>query len=47
MHTMLIAKICAAIAVVLTPIYLVMLFKGVRSLGDIRDLLRRRPGDPR
>jgi hypothetical protein len=47
MNTVLIAKICAGIAVVLTPIYLVMIFKGVRSLSDIRDLLRRPPGDPR
>jgi hypothetical protein len=34
-----------AIALVVTPVYLVLLVKGVRSLSDIRDLFKRLPGD--
>lgn len=33
------------IALVLYPIYLLLLAKGVRSLSDIRDMLTRPPGD--
>lgn len=39
------AVIAAAIAVVVTPIWLFLGYKGVRSLSDIRDMLRRPPGD--
>lgn len=35
----------AAIGLILVPIWLFLLFKGVRSLSDIRDILRRPPGD--
>lgn len=34
-----------AIAVILTPIWLLLVWKGVRSVSDIRDLLRRPPRD--
>jgi hypothetical protein len=32
------------IALALTPVYLLIVVKGVRSLGDIRDVLTGRPG---
>ena len=35
----------AVLAVILTPIWLFLLYKGVRSLADIRDILRRPPAD--
>ncbi|SFT32469.1 hypothetical protein SAMN04487904_10160 [Actinopolyspora lacussalsi subsp. righensis] len=42
-----IAVIAAGIAVLLTPVYILLLTKGVRSLGDIRDMLTRPPGGHR
>ena len=35
----------AIIAVIVTPLWLLIVYRGVRSLSDIRDLLRRPPGD--
>ena len=45
MDTTTIAIIAAAIGVIVTPIYLVLLAKGVRSATDIRNILRRPPGE--
>lgn len=45
MGTHTIAIIAAVIAVLVTPIYIWLLAKGVKSLSDIRDLFRRPPGD--
>jgi hypothetical protein len=33
------------IALVMTPVYLLIFVKGVRSLRDIRDVLRGRPNE--
>jgi len=33
------------VALVLTPVYLLIFVKGVRSLSDIRDMLKRPPAD--
>lgn len=38
-----IAMVSAGIAILLTPVVLFLLFKGVRSISDIRDLLDRPP----
>jgi len=40
-----VALVCAGIALVLTPVYLWLLAKGVKSLSDIRDVFRRPVGD--
>ena len=37
--------VAAGIALVLTPIWLYFIIKGARSLSDIREILRRPPGD--
>lgn len=37
--------VAAIIALALTPVYLAIFVKGVRSLNDIRDMFRRPPGD--
>ncbi|UJW31939.1 hypothetical protein L3Q67_43445 [Saccharothrix sp. AJ9571] len=37
--------IAFVIALVLTPVYLLIFVKGVRSLSDIRDMFKRPPGD--
>lgn len=42
MNTQLIGVICAIIAVVLTPIYLLIGVKGVKTLSEIRDALKPR-----
>lgn len=39
------AVIGFVVALVLTPIYLLVLVKGVRSLSGIRNMLTRPPGD--
>lgn len=39
-----IAIVAAAVALLLTPVYVWLLTKGVRSLSDIRDVLRQPPG---
>lgn len=39
-----IAIVAAGIGVVLTPVYIWLLVKGVRSLSDIRDMFTRPPG---
>jgi len=33
------------VALLLTPVYLVLFAKGVRSLSDIRNMFKRPPGD--
>jgi hypothetical protein len=43
----LLAIIAAGVALVVTPIWLFLGYRGVRSLTDIRDMLRRPPGEPR
>ncbi len=45
MSTNAIAIIVAVIGVLVTPIYIWLLAKGVKSLSDIRDLFRRPPGE--
>jgi hypothetical protein len=35
----------AGLALVLTPVFIWLLAKGVKSLSDIRDLFKRPPGD--
>lgn len=40
-----VAVAAAGLAVVLTPVYIWLLAKGVKSLSDIRDLFTRPPGD--
>ena len=42
MNTQLIAVICAIIAVVLTPIYLILGVKGLKTLSQIRDATKQR-----
>ena len=42
-----IAIVAAGIGVLLTPVYVVLLVKGVRSLSDIRDMFTRPPGSYR
>lgn len=42
-----IAIVAAGIGVVMTPIYVLLLVKGVRSLSDIRDMFVRPPGSYR
>lgn len=41
------AIVCAGIGVAMTPVYVVLLAKGVRSLGDMRELFSRPPGSRR
>jgi hypothetical protein len=40
-----VAVAAAGLALVLTPVYIWLLVKGVKSLSDIRDLFKRPPGD--
>jgi hypothetical protein len=42
-----IAIVCAGIGVVMTPVYVVLLAKGVRSLSDMREMFSRPPGSRR
>ena len=42
MNSQLIGVICAIIAIVLTPIYLVLGLKGVKTLSQIRDAIKPR-----
>lgn len=39
------AMVSAAIGILLTPVYVVLLVRGVRTLRDMRDLMGRPPGD--
>lgn len=39
------AIVAFGIGVLVTPVYLLLFVKGVRSLSDLRDLLGRPPGD--
>jgi hypothetical protein len=41
--TTLISLIAAGVALVVTPLWLYLAWKGVKSISDIRDLLRRPP----
>lgn len=45
MDAELMGMIAAGVAVLLVPVYIWLLVKGVRSLSDIRDMLRRPPRD--
>ena len=42
MNTQMIGVICAIIAIVLTPIYLILGFRGVKTLSEIRDAIKHR-----
>lgn len=43
MNSHLIAEICAGIAVVATVIYIVLGFKGINLLRDIRNQMKNKP----
>lgn len=43
MNTHLIAEICAGIAVAATVVYIIIGFKGIKLLRDIRDQARNKP----
>jgi hypothetical protein len=47
MDTSTLGVIGFVVALVLTPVYLLIFVKGVRSLSDIRDTFTRPPGDRR
>jgi len=42
MNTQVIGIVCAIIAIVLTPIYLILGFRGVKTLSEIRDAMKQR-----
>lgn len=45
MDAELMGMIAAGVAVLLVPVWIWLLAKGVRSLSDIRDMFQRPPGD--